>query len=122
MRADGNIDNWFTCRKESFEAPLERKANALAKVTDKTSNAEWRVKFFKVISVKYLVLDLDPDYQWVAVGHPSRRYGWVLARSKTLPAGTYNDILKRLADQGYDIGRFEKVPQKAAAAAVSTAH
>src|SRR4051812_31700828 len=71
LRADGDIDNWFSCRKGSFTAPMKRKVDALAQVADKTSNARWRVKFFKIISVEYLVLDLDPQYQWVVVGHPS---------------------------------------------------
>src|ERR1700742_1381656 len=57
LRGDGDIDNWFTCRKKSFEAPLKRQASALATVKNKTTNAEWRIHFFKVISVKYLVLD-----------------------------------------------------------------
>jgi apolipoprotein D and lipocalin family protein len=114
LRSDGDIDNWFTCRKKTFDAPLERKANALAKVENKKSNAEWSVRFFKVISVKYLVLDLDPQYQWVAVGHPSRRYGWVMSRSKTLDEQTYQAILKRLTEQGYDVSKFQKVPQNAA--------
>lgn len=112
LRADGNIDNWFTCRKKSFDAPLERQANALAKVTDKRSNAVWSVRFFKIISVKYLILDLDPEYQWVVVGHPSRRYGWIMARSKTLSEPAYQELLRRLTDQGYDADKFEKVPQR----------
>jgi apolipoprotein D and lipocalin family protein len=113
LRPDGDIDNWFTCRKGSFDAPMKRKANALAQVTDKTSNAAWRVRFLKIISVKYLILDLDPNYQWVAVGHPSRNYGWIMARTKSLPAATYESILSRLAAQGYDPSRFVKVPQRA---------
>src|ERR1700722_3246802 len=89
LRVDGRIDNWFQCRKKSFDAPLERKANAIATVEDKASNATWSVRFFHFISVKYLILKLDPDYQWVAVGHPSRRYGWIMARSKTMDEFTY---------------------------------
>ncbi len=116
LRTDGDIDNWFTCRKKSFDAPMERKATARAVVKDKTTNADWRVKFFKVISVKYVILDLDPNYQWVAIGHPSRNYGWVLARSKTLPDSTYQAVLGRLGEQGYDTGRFVKVPQRVASA------
>lgn len=112
LRPDGDIDNWFTCRKKSFDAPLERQANALATVQDKATNAVWRVRFFKVISVKYLILDLDSAYRWVVVGHPSRRYGWIMSRSKMLSQLTYEDILHRLADQGYDTGKFEKVPQR----------
>ena len=112
LRPDGDIDNWFTCRKKSFDAPMERKATALATVTDKASNAVWSVKFFKIISVKYVILDLDPNYQWVAVGHPSRNYGWIMARTKTLDEPTYQAILRKLADQGYDPNRFQKVPQR----------
>jgi apolipoprotein D and lipocalin family protein len=115
LRPDGKIDNWFTCRQKSFDAPMKRKANALATVKDSASNATWVVRFFKVISVKYLILDLDANYQWVAVGHPSRKYGWVMSRSKSLPDQTYQQILARLKDQGYDPAKFHKVPQAAAA-------
>jgi len=112
LRPDGKIDNWFTCRNKSFDAPMKRKASALATVTDKDSNAIWSVKFFKLISVKYLILDLDPNYQWAVVGHPSRRYGWIFSRSKTLPEATYQSILDRLSDQHYDASKFRKVPQQ----------
>jgi apolipoprotein D and lipocalin family protein len=112
LRADGRIDNWFQCRNKSFDAPLKRKANAIATVVDKASNATWSVRFFHLISVKYLILELDPGYQWVAVGHPSRRYGWIMARSKTMDESTYQSILHSLSEQGYDPGKFEKVPQQ----------
>lgn len=112
LRGDGDIDNWFTCRKKSFDAPMKRIASATAVVDDKNSNAVWRVKFFKVISLKYVILDLDPDYQWAVVGHPSRNYGWVLARSPQLDEGTYQQALQSLSHQGYDASRFVKVPQR----------
>ena len=112
LRPDGDIDNWFTCRTKSFQAPMKRKATALATVKDKNTNATWSVRFFKVMSVKYLILDLDPNYQWMAVGHPSRRYGWIMARSKTLSETTYQAILGRLGSQGYDTTKFQMVPQQ----------
>jgi apolipoprotein D and lipocalin family protein len=112
LRTDGRIDNWFTCRKKSFDAPMKRRASAVATVTDKQGNAEWTVRFFKIVPVKYVILDLDPDYRWVAVGHPSRRYGWIMARSKTLDDPTYRAILARLAGQGYDPDKFRLVPQR----------
>jgi apolipoprotein D and lipocalin family protein len=112
LRPDGRIDNWFQCRKKSFDAPLKRKANAIATVVDKASNATWSVRFFHLMSVQYLILELDPGYQWVAVGHPSRRYGWIMARSKTMDESTYQSILHSLSEEGYDSGKFEKVPQQ----------
>jgi apolipoprotein D and lipocalin family protein len=120
LRPDGEIDNWFTCRKKSFDAPMKRKASALASIKDKESNATWSVRFFKVISVQYLIVDLDPGYQWVAVGHPSRRYGWIMARKKTLADSNYSEILGRLGKQGYDTSKFAKVPQQTASASSQT--
>src|SRR3954464_12738647 len=64
LRADGRIDNWFSCRRGGPDAKFERKANAIATITNTQNNAEWSVKFFHLISVKYLVLDLDADYRW----------------------------------------------------------
>lgn len=113
LRPDGDIDNWFACRKDSLAAPLKRIVNALARVTDKQTNASWRVRFLGVIAVSYRILALDPGYQWAAVGHPSRRYGWILARSKNLDAATYQAILKTFGAQGYDTTKFERVPQQA---------
>jgi len=108
---DGSIHNWFTMRKGSFTAP-ESKVTAHACVTNKQTNAEWKVKFLGgLITAPYLIIDLDPHYQWTVVGHPSRNYGWIMAREKTMPDATYNAILKRLAAQGYDPARFQKVAQ-----------
>jgi len=111
LRPDGRIDNWFTYRKGSFGAPVKQ-IHALAWVHNPETQAEWRVRFFGLITASYLVLDLDPDYRWAVVGHPSRKYGWVLARSQTLPERQYRHILRRLSEQGYDPGRFVKVPQR----------
>jgi apolipoprotein D and lipocalin family protein len=120
LRPDGKINNWFQCRKGSFQAPLERKATAVATVEDKSSNAVWSVKFFKIIPVKYLIVDLDPNYQWVMVGHPSRRYGWIMSRSQTLDAGIYQRILRDITQQGYDPGKFQKVPQQSTPVAAAS--
>jgi apolipoprotein D and lipocalin family protein len=110
LRSDGRIANTFTYRKKSFQAP-QKQLHALAWVTNPRTNAEWRVRFFGLITLDYLVIDLDPEYRWAVVGYPNRKYGWVLARERVLPEAVYKRILQRLAGQGYDPGRFVKVPQ-----------
>ncbi len=108
---DGSIYNWFVMRKGGFSAP-ESQVTAHAYVVNKQTNAEWRVKFLGgLITAPYLILDLDPNYQWTVVGHPSRNYGWIMARAKTMPDSTYKAILTRLTAQGYNSSRFKKVPQ-----------
>jgi apolipoprotein D and lipocalin family protein len=108
---DGRIDNRFACREKSFDAPMKPRLKTIATVYDRTTNAEWRVPFYNVIRVKYFVIDLDPNYRWAVIGHPSRRYGWVISRTASLPDATYSGILERLRGQGYDPTKFVKVPQ-----------
>lgn len=117
LRPDGGIDNRFACREDSFDAPMTQKLSTVASVYDKRTNAEWRVPFFKVLRIQYFVIDLDPEYQWAVIGHPSRRYGWVLSRTRTLPQPTYAGILERLRSQGYDTSQFVIVPHRAPATA-----
>src|ERR1700744_4986931 len=45
LRPDGKVDNWFTCRDKSFDAPMKRKASSVITVEDKSSNASWSVRF-----------------------------------------------------------------------------
>jgi apolipoprotein D and lipocalin family protein len=110
LRPDGKIANGFRFRKGSFDAPQQR-YDFVGRVTNPETNAEWRIHFAPFISAGYLIIELDPTYQWVVVGHPSRRYGWIMARKPTLPDATYTAILKRVAAQGYDPKSFVKVPQ-----------
>lgn len=110
LRPDGKIENWFTYRKESLSAP-QQTIKATGEVVNQETNAEWKVKFFGLIKARYLIIDLDPEYQWTVVGHPSRDYGWIMARERSLPPATYEAILDRLAVQGYDPGKFVKVVQ-----------
>ncbi len=109
-RSDGRIDNFFTFRKGSFSAP-QKQIHAVASVYNHQTNAEWRIRFFGVVNAKYFITDLDPHYRWVVVAHPSRKYGWIMAREKSLPEATYQGILKRLEQQGYSASQFQKVPQ-----------
>ena len=110
LRPDGKIENWFTYRKKSFAAPQTTNRTQFV-VVNKETNAEWRTKSFGLVSTNHLVIDLDPNYQWAVIGEPSRSYGWILARERALPNATYEALLDRLAVQGYDPGRFVKVPQ-----------
>ena len=110
MRPDGRMDNIFTFRKGTLDAP-EKSWHGVAWVVNHDSNAEWKVRFLWPFTSTYLVLELDPDYQWAVVGTPGRGLLWVLARQRHLETPVYRDILKRIAAQGYDTNRLVLVPQ-----------
>lgn len=111
LRADGRIDNSFLFRRGNLDAPLEE-WKGIAWVKNRQSNAEWRVQFIWPFRVPFLVVELDPAYQWAAIGYPNRKLGWVLSRKPALKEETYAGILRRLESQGYDASLFVKVPQR----------
>ncbi len=111
LRPDGKIDNAYLFRRQSLDAPQEQ-WNAKAWVHNKKTNAEWRVQFIWPLRSPYLVIDLDPDYQWSTVGHPKRKFGWILSKTPTLDEATYNGIVARMQKQGYDTDKLVKVPQR----------
>ena len=98
-RPDGKLDNIFTFRRSGFDSP-EVSWHGTAWVTNTDTNAEWKVRFIWPFSSTYLVLELDPDYRWAVIGHPSRNYLWILARQPELSA----DIRNRLVGQARGLG------------------
>ncbi len=96
-------------RCKNADGKLEA-AKGVAKIVEGSNNAKLRVSFFRPFYGDYWVLALDPDYQWVLVGEPSRKFGWILSRSAQLDAATYDQILNRAVALGYDKSRFERSP------------
>jgi len=60
----------------------------------------------------YWVIDLEGDYQLVAVSEPRREYLWVLSRQPQVDALRYARLLERLKHQGLAIDRLEMTPQR----------
>ena len=100
----------FKWRDKSFDSPV-KDHQFKGRVADTRTNAEWKMRLLPLFTASYIILEVDKDYQWAVVGHPSRKFGWVLARQRTIPEATYVHALHTLKKQGYDPGIFRKVPQ-----------
>lgn len=101
------------CRDETFDGEL-RRAEGLAWVVDPDQSlAKLKVQFFWPFSGDYWVIELDPEYRYAVVGHPSRDYLWILARTPTMDEALYERILKRSVAQGYDLGALRRTPHPA---------
>ena len=89
------------------------KADGTATVVPGSGNAKLKVSFGGPISGAYWVIALDEkNYEWAVVGHPSRRFLWILARDPKLPDATYKKILSLVAASGYDTSRIVVTPQE----------
>ncbi len=62
---------------------------------------EW-LSFVPWVWGDYWVIDLDPEYQLVAVSEPKREFLWVLARTPTVNLRAYEELVARLEKRGFD--------------------
>jgi apolipoprotein D and lipocalin family protein len=65
------------------------------------------LSFLPFVWGNYWVIDLDPQYQLAAVSEPSRKYLWILSRSKTIEPKAYEALLQRLKQQGFNLDAIE---------------
>jgi apolipoprotein D and lipocalin family protein len=111
LRQDGKITVLNACRKADGTT---KSAKGTARVADRNGpNTKLKVTFFWPFSGDYWILDLDPEYRWVAVGEPSRKYFWILSREAHMDEGLYQQILDRARQQGYDFGNILKTVHRA---------
>lgn len=113
LRLDGKIDVLNQCYKDSLNGK-HKKAHGKAWVVDKETNAKLKVQFFWPFSGAYWVIELDSvGYQYAVVGHPDRKYLWILCRKPQMDEGLYGELLGRLKEvHCYDLSELKKTPQK----------
>jgi len=112
LRKNGDIEVVNTCREGTLDGRV-RTARGKARVVDKATNAKLKVSFFWPFWGAYWIIGLDAEYRWAVVGHPSRDYLWILSRSPQMDQATYDDILRLIAEKGYDLTRIKKTLQPA---------
>lgn len=110
LRDGGGIRVLNRCLVERFDGEL-REAEGRAKIVDRDTNARLKVTFFWPFYGDYWVLGLGPDYEWALVGEPSRKYLWILSRSRQMAPAVYAEIVARLPALGYDPERLLVTPQ-----------
>ncbi|MFO1105389.1 MAG: lipocalin family protein [Amaricoccus sp.] len=102
-----------TCRKDNPDGPAE----SIAGTATIVAPGELKVRFASVpfVAADYWVLWVDKDYQTAAVGVPSGRAGWILARTPTIDPQRRAEAEAALARNGYDTTKLYDVPQSPAA-------
>jgi len=86
-------------------------AHAKAYPDKGSANAKLRVQFFWPFRGDYYIIGLAGDYSWAIIGHPERKYLWILSRDSFMPSQKYDDILNIVRERGYSTGMIEKTLQ-----------
>ena len=102
---DGDIDVINECRLKTLDGKL-KKADGYAKVVDKKTNAKLKVTFFWPFFGKYWIIDLGRNYEYAVVGHPNRKYLWILSRTPKMDKAVYDGILDRLKEKSFDLTKL----------------
>ncbi|MBR9976456.1 MAG: lipocalin family protein [Bacteroidetes bacterium] len=102
LRDDGKVRVVNRCRKDSVNGP-ENSATGKAWVVAGSNNSKLKVSFFWPFRGDYWIIELDENYQWVAVGAPSREYLWILAREPRWDVVPLEMLKERLAAKGFDV-------------------
>jgi apolipoprotein D and lipocalin family protein len=87
-------------------------ADGKAFVTDKKTNAKLEVQFQWPFSGKYWIIALAPNYSYAMVGHPNRKYLWILSRKPKMDEMTYNHLVLIAAGKGFDVRKLVKTEQE----------
>ena len=69
------------------------------------------LSFIPFLWADYWVIDIDADYQLVAVSEPKREYLWVLSRTPEVNGAAYDALLARLETKGFDLRKLERTRQ-----------
>ena len=83
-------------------------AHGQARIVDTVSLAKLEVTFVHLLGWQYLlggdywIVDLASDYRYAVIGHPERKYAWILAKNKRLSAEDLSSIEQNLRQNGYD--------------------
>ena len=110
LRDDGKITvlnkgNYLTDPQKSTSS------KGVAWIPDKNSPAKLKVQFFWPFSGDYWIMVLDKEYRYVLVGDPAHKYLWILAREKKMDEKTYNMLLGKAVENGYDVKLIIRVEQ-----------
>jgi apolipoprotein D and lipocalin family protein len=109
LRGDG-VEVLNRCRRVDGSVDSIRGS---ATVVAGSAGARLRVSFFWPFHGDYWVLALDPSYEAVLVGEPSRKYAWVLSRSPVLDEARLEALLARAQALGFHRAAFVRTRQAA---------
>jgi apolipoprotein D and lipocalin family protein len=111
LAMDGTVATTFSFREGSFDGPLKT-YHPTGYIIDRQSNAVWGMQFIWPIKSDYRIIYVDDAYEQTIIGRTQRDYVWLMARTPQLSEADYQRFLRLIAEEGYDVTKVRKVPQR----------
>lgn len=109
LTKEGEITIYTTYRKKG--ELKERSVRSKGFPVKETHNVHWKVQFVWPFKADYLIEELPPEYSYVVVGHPKRKFLYIMNRTGKMGSLQYDEIIERCRQKGYDLSKLQKVKQ-----------
>ena len=111
LESDGSIGIDFSFRADSFEGAPRRYTSR--GFVQPAGNAVWGIQFVWPFKADYRISYVASDYSATIITRQKRDYVWIMARTPTISEADYALLLAKVAAEGYDPAKVQKVPQQA---------
>jgi len=109
LNPDGTIATTFTFNSGSLEGKVKA-YHPRGFVVEGTNNALWGMQFIWPVKGEYRISYIDSSYLYTIVARNKRDYVWIMARSSKISDEKYAELVKSVADMGYDSSLLRLVP------------
>ncbi|AFD05618.1 bacterial lipocalin [Solitalea canadensis DSM 3403] len=104
INSKGYIDILTTYRR--IKDRIQQSSTAKGFIVRGTNNAAWKIQFVWPFKSDYWIIELADDYSYAVVGHPKKKWLFILSRRPFLEPKLFQDIIRRCKDKGYNTDRL----------------
>ena len=104
-----NKDGSIAVLNECIKNGKKKQAKGKAKVVDKNSGAKLKVTFFWPFYGDYWIIKLDDNYGYSVVGTPSRKFLWILSRTKQIDNELNLQLIEFAKSKGFNVDNLIKI-------------
>ncbi len=106
--SDGKIQTTYEFRKGSPDGNLKT-YHPVGTIVNTETNAEWRMRFFGIINAAYYILYVDSDHTSTVIGHPNKKYAWIMSRDSKINEERYSELRGELEEREYELSNFVRM-------------
>jgi apolipoprotein D and lipocalin family protein len=105
------VETTYQFRDGGFDGELKTFTPKGFPDEDDPDHARWKMQFIWPFKSDYVIIHISDDYSSTIIGHPSRKYAWIMDRSKEIDEEDYQARLQKLEEVGYDTSVVKRLPQ-----------
>lgn len=111
-KSDTEIATTFSFNQDSFSGPQKTYHPTGFVDLAKPSNAEWGMQFLWPFKSEFIIVYVDPAYEYTIIGRTKRDYLWIMARKPQIDPRELEKLIQIAVDEGYRSSDILMVPQQ----------